>query len=207
NLGESPRQHRHTRLAPPQPNARRPEMLLHPPPPALDQVREILGDIRKDDLRASEVIRRLRALLRKREMEIQPVDLNEVTADVVLLVRAEARRRRVTVASEPAADLPLVRGDRVHLQQVLLNLVLNGMEAMSGAPGERRLTVRTGVNENGSAEVAVSDAGPGIPPERLPRLFNPFFSTKKEGMGLGLSIARSLVQAHGGQIWAENNPG
>jgi two-component system sensor kinase FixL len=93
------------------------------------------------------------------------------------------------------------------LQQVLLNLVLNGMEAMSGAPGERRLTVRTGVNENGSAEIAVSDAGPGIPPERLPRLFEPFFSTKKEGMGLGLSIARSLVQAHGGQLWAENNPG
>jgi PAS domain S-box-containing protein len=187
-------------------NADAAEMLLDSSPPALDQVREILGDIRKDDLRASEVIRRLRALLRKRELEIQPVDLNEVTAEVVLLVRAESRRRGVTVASEPAADLPLVRGDRVHLQQVLLNLVLNGMEAMAGTPGKRRLAVRTGVNENGSAEVAVRDAGPGIPPDRLPRLFDPFFSTKKEGMGLGLSIARSLVQAHGGRLWAENNP-
>jgi signal transduction histidine kinase len=125
----------------------------------------------------------------------------------LLLVRAESRRRGVTVTSEPADGLPLVRGDRVHLQQVLLNLVLNGMEAMAGTPGERRLAVRTGVNENGSVEVAVSDSGPGVLPERLPRLFDPFFSTKKEGMGLGLSIARSLIQAHGGQLWAENNPG
>jgi PAS domain S-box-containing protein len=187
-------------------NADAAELLLGSSPPALDQVRETLGDIGKDALRASAVIKRLRALLRKREIEIQPVDLNEVMADVVLLVRAESQRRGVAVDSEPAGDLPLVRADRVHLQQVLLNLVLNAMEAMADKPGERRLTLRTGVNENGSAEVAVGDTGPGIPPERLPRLFEPFFSTKKEGMGLGLSIARSLVQAHGGKLWAENNP-
>jgi PAS domain S-box-containing protein len=188
-------------------NADAAEMLLESSPPALDQVRVILGDIRKDDLRASEVIRRLRDLLKKRAMEIQPVDLNELTSEVVLLLRAESRRRGVRVDSEPADDLPLVRGDKVHLQQVMLNLVFNGMEAMAGMPGEMRLRVRTGVNENGSAEIAVSDTGPGILADRLPRLFDPFFSTKKEGMGLGLSIARSLVEAHGGQIWAENNPG
>jgi PAS domain S-box-containing protein len=188
-------------------NAEAAEMLLESSPPALDEVREILGDIRKDDLRASEVIRHLRALLRKREMELEPVDLREVLSDVVLFVRAEARRRGVMVESEPVDDLPLMRGDKIHLQQVLLNLVFNGMEAMADVPGERRLTVRTAVHEGGSAEIAVSDTGPGILPERLPRLFDPFFSTKKEGMGLGLSIARSLVEAHGGRIWAENNPG
>jgi PAS domain S-box-containing protein len=182
------------------------EILLESSPPAVDKARGILGNIRKDDLRASEVIRRLRALLKKRELEHQPLDLNEVVSDVVLLVRVEARRRGITVEPIPGYELPVVRGDKVHLQQVLLNLVFNGMEAMADAPGEKRVTVRIGVNENGSVEVAVSDTGPGVLPNRLPRLFDPFFSTKKEGMGLGLSIARSLVEAHGGQIWAENNP-
>jgi C4-dicarboxylate-specific signal transduction histidine kinase len=187
-------------------NADAAEMLLESSPPAIDQVREILSDIRKDDLRATEVIRGLRALLRKCEMENQPVDLNEVMSDVVLLVRTESRRRGVRVESEPAQDLPLICGDKVHLQQVLLNLVLNGMEAMADMPGERTLELRTGVREDGSATIGVTDTGCGIPPERFSRLFEPFFTTKKEGMGLGLSIARSLVEAHGGQIWAENNP-
>src|SRR5262249_28971231 len=133
-------------------NADAAEILLKSSPPALDQVREILGDIRREDLRASEVIRRLRALLRKRELENQPVDLNELSSDVVLLMRAESRSRGVTVESSPAADLPLVRGDKVHLQQVLLNLVFNGMEAMADVPGEKRVTIHTGVNENGFAE-------------------------------------------------------
>jgi PAS domain S-box-containing protein len=180
-------------------------LLLKSSPPALDQVQEILGNICKDDLRASEVIRRLRALLSKRQIEIQPVDLNELASDVVLFVRTEARRRGIKVESELGDDVPLIPGDKVHLQQVLLNLLLNGMDAMADVPGERRLTVRTGVNGSGFAEIAVSDIGPGILPDRLPRLFDPFFSTKNEGMGLGLSIARSLVEAHGGHIWAENN--
>src|SRR5262249_40434336 len=149
----------------------------------------------------------LRGLLRKREIDRQPVDLNELSSDVVLLVRTESRRRGIMVETEPGEDVPLVHGDKVHLQQVLLNLFLNGMDAMADVPGERRLTVRTGVNGSGCVEIAVSDTGPGIQPGRLPRLFDPFFSTKKEGMGLGLSIARSLVEAHGGRIRAENNPG
>jgi signal transduction histidine kinase len=139
-------------------------------------------------------------------MEVQPLDLNEVISEVLCLVRAESQRRSVTVETDLAANLPVVRGDKVHLQQVMLNLFLNGMEAMAELPGEKRLTVRTALDEKGCVEIGVSDAGAGIPPARLSRLFDPFFSTKKEGMGLGLSIARSLVEAHGGRIWAENNP-
>jgi C4-dicarboxylate-specific signal transduction histidine kinase len=164
-------------------------LLLKSSPPALDQIQEILGSICKDDLRASEVIRRLRTLLTKREIDRQPVDINELSSDVVFLVRSEARRRGIVVESEPGDDLPLVPGDKVHLQQVLLNLFLNGMDAMADVPGERRLTVRTGVNGSGAVEIAVSDTGPGILADRLPRLWDPFFTTKKEGMGLGLSIA------------------
>lgn len=134
------------------------------------------------------------------------MDLNELSLDVLLLVQTEARRRGAAVEFAPADGLPLVRGDRIHLQQVLLNLVINALEAMADGAGEKRVTVHTTANENGSVEIAVSDTGTGIPPDRLPRLFDPFFSTKKEGMGLGLSIARSLVEAHGGRIWAENGP-
>jgi len=188
-------------------NADAAEMLLESTPAALDEVRQILHDIRKDDLRASEVILRLRALLRKRELEMQALDLNAVTSEVLTLVRAEALRRGVVMETDLAVNLPAVRGDKVHLQQVLLNLVLNGMEAMADIPEAKRLAVRTLVNENGCVEIAVTDAGSGIPPDRLRSLFDPFFSTKKEGMGLGLSIARSLVDAHGGRIWAENNFG
>ena len=186
-------------------NADAAEMLLDSAPQSLDEVRQILADIRKDDLRASDVIRRLRALLRKRTLENQPVDLNELTADILVLVRAETRRRRVAVETQLAPDLPLVRGDRVQLQQVLLNLLLNGMEAMTDMPGEKKLTVRTALNQGG-VEIAVSDRGIGIPEDRLPHVFDPFFSTKKDGMGLGLSLARSIVEAHGGHIWAEDNP-
>jgi PAS domain S-box-containing protein len=185
-------------------NADAAELLLEADSPRLDEVRRILADIRSDDLRASEVIRRTRDLLRKRPMEFEALDLNGVAAGVLQLVRNEAARRRVELASELAPDLPAVPGDRVHLEQVLLNLVLNAMEAMGDAQRPvSRITVRT-ARVGAEVEVTVTDSGHGVDPSDLPKIFDSFFTTKKEGMGLGLSIARSILEGHGGRIWAEN---
>jgi C4-dicarboxylate-specific signal transduction histidine kinase len=181
------------------------ELLLESAGPQLDDIRQILADIRRDDLRASEVIKHLRALLRKGEVELQPRDLNEVGADALRLVDGESRRRGIELETELSAVLPAVRGDKTQLQQVLLNLVLNGMEAMAESSAKRRLTVQTASDPNEEAEVVVTDTGPGISPDRLPRLFDAFFTTKDYGMGLGLSIARSIIESHGGRIWAEIN--
>jgi len=189
-------------------NAEAAEMFLAVEPPALDEVRDILADIRKDDQRASEVIRRMRGLLRKQELAPRSIEINEAVEEVLKLLSTDASARKVAMKFERTADLPRVRCDPVHLQQVILNLVLNGMEAMAYLPEEkRRIVVRTAPGDNGTVEVAVADSGPGIPVDRLPKLFEPFFTTKKEGMGMGLSIARTIVEAHHGQIWAENNSG
>jgi signal transduction histidine kinase len=189
-------------------NAEAAEMFLTADPPALDEVRDILADIRKDDQRASEVIRRMRSLLRKQELTPKPIEINEAVEEVLKLLSIDASARKVAMKFERTADLPRVWCDPVHFQQVVLNLVLNGMEAMAGLPEERRqVVVRTGTGDNGTVKIAVADYGPGIPTDKLPRLFEPFFTTKKEGMGMGLSIARTIVEAHHGKIWAENNSG
>ena len=189
-------------------NADAAEMFLAADPPALDEVRDILADIRKDDQRASEVIRRMRSLLRKRELTPQSIEINEVVEEVLRLLSIDASARKVAMKFERTTSLPRVWCDPVHFQQVVLNLVLNGMEAMAGLEEEKRqVVVRTGPGDNGTVKVAVADYGPGIPVDRLPKLFEPFFTTKKEGMGMGLSIARTIVEAHHGQIWAENNGG
>jgi len=187
-------------------NAEAAEMFLMAEPPALDEVREILADIRKDDQRASEVIRRMRNLLRKQELAPKLIEINDAVEEVLILLSIDASHRKVALKFEGRADLPSAWCDPVHLQQVVLNLVLNGMEAMAGMPEERRrVIVRTGRGDNGSVKIAVADSGAGIPDDRLPKLFEPFFTTKKDGMGMGLSIARTIVEAHFGKIWAENN--
>ena len=188
-------------------NADAAEILLDNGDLPVGDLREILGEIRKDDLRATEAIRRIRKLLRKRPIDMQPVNVNDVSADVLKLVAGDAIRRRILLHKELEPGLPMIRGDRVHLQHVLLNLVLNGMDAVNdNANDERRLTIRTSRIEPDKVEISVTDTGHGIPSDKLPRIFDSFFTTKKEGMGLGLSIARSIVEAHQGRIWAENNP-
>ena len=175
-------------------------------PPDLGEVREILADIREDDVRAAEIIRRLRELLHKREVVRTPIDLDELVTKTFHLLQGEAAARRVSLRREVAQRLPRVLGEPVHLQQVLVNLVLNGFDAMAETKdGEKELTVRTSADGNGTVQIDVADSGPGVPPGALPRLFDPFFSTKHDGLGMGLAISKSIVDAHEGRIWAENN--
>ncbi len=189
-------------------NAEAAEMFLNTEPPALDEVRDILADIRKDDQRASEVIRRMRSLLRKQELAPKSIEINESVEEVLKVLSTDAAARKVAMKFERTTDLSRVWCDPVHFQQVVLNLVLNGMEAMAGLPeAKRQVVVRTGPGDNGTVKVAVADSGAGIPVDRLPKVFEPFFTTKKDGMGMGLSIARTIVEAHQGKIWAENNSG
>lgn len=188
-------------------NAEAAELFLNQNPPALGEVRDILADIRKDDERAGEVIRRMRALLRRQEMERQPLMVNALVEDVFRLLKGDAVSRRIDIVSDLAQNLPAVHGDRIHLQQVFLNLIINAMEAMTKHPSPKNLiTLRTGLVKDGGIEILIADSGPGIESGNLPRLFEPFFTTKQNGMGMGLTICHRIVEAHAGRIWAENNP-
>lgn len=188
-------------------NADAADLLLASGADRRDELRAILVDIRRDDLRASAVIQRLRALLAKQTIERQPFDLNSAVGEVEPVLRPEAQRRGVALEVRPAATAAILVGDRVHIQQVLINLVLNALDAVNGLPEARR-TVAVSIERNADRVIlVVRDRGHGIAPEHLPKLFDSFFSTKRRGMGLGLSIARTLVEAHGGQIRAESGPG
>jgi PAS domain S-box-containing protein len=192
-------------------NAEAAELFLQHPSPDLDEIRAILSDIRSDDERAGHVIDRMRGLLKRQTLETGRLDVGALVGDVAALVRIDAASRQVKLNVDVPADLPHVRGDRVQIQQVLLNLILNGMDAVHGTGIEDRrvdVTARLDVARDAQLiEIAVGDAGHGIPADTLGRIFDPFFTTKPNGMGIGLAVSRSIVEAHRGRLWAENRNG
>jgi signal transduction histidine kinase len=186
-------------------NAHAGERYLGQANPPLGEIREILQDVVGDARRAGEVIQRLRSLLRKDDTKFVALDINQVIREMAALTHTEAVLRNLTIQLDLASDLPPVRGDRVQLLQVLLNLVVNGMEAMGSQAEGRRIDIET-ARDGEVVRLGVRDEGPGIPPEALKDIFETFYTTKPRGMGMGLAICRAIVEAHGGRLWAENNP-
>jgi signal transduction histidine kinase len=189
-------------------NAEAAELFLQNNPPNLDEVRAILTDIRRDDKRAGNVIDRMRALYKRRSVTMTRLDLRELVEDTVALTRSEAARKQIRLVTQLPPVLPDAQGDRVHLQQVLLNLILNGMDALAGVPQLRRsVSVRAQETTQGNLQVEVTDQGTGMAPDVAARIFEPFFTTKTNGMGMGLAISQTIIEAHGGDIWVESKMG
>jgi signal transduction histidine kinase len=185
-------------------NAETAELMLKSVSPDLEEIREILADIRRDDQRASEVIRRLRSMLKRAPVEASEISLNEIISEAVGIVSALAEGRAVMLKYVPASMTLRVKGDTIQLQQVVLNLVMNAIDAVSEVQSEKReVVVATGISDE-QAEILVGDSGPGIANDHLKDVFEPFFTTKAQGMGMGLAIARTIVDAHHGQITVEN---
>jgi PAS domain S-box-containing protein len=187
-------------------NAQAAQRFLATNPVDLEEVRAILADIVHDDNRAGEVIRRVRTLMRKQPREFAALDLAGIISEVVALLHSDAILHNVRVVLELTQKLPHVRGDRVEMQQVVLNLLLNAFDAMKDAPRcKREVVVWAEAVRSDTVRVGVRDGGPGVSGEMRDQIFEPFFTTKREGMGMGLPISRSIVEAHGGRLWAENN--
>lgn len=177
-------------------------------PPNLDKAREALGRTVENGKRAAEIIGRIRALIKKEPPRKDTLEVNEAVVEVIALTRGEVMKNNVSVQAQLAEGLPLIQGDRVQLQQVILNLIINAVQAMSGvSEGSRGLLIGTGKDASGGVLVAVQDSGPGLNPESFDCLFDSFYTTKPGGMGMGLSICRSIVEAHEGRIWATPNAG
>ena len=173
--------------------------------PDVEEAREAAMRIVNDGTRAAEIIKRIRLLFKKETSERELVDVNEIIEEMVVLLRGEAMRNSILVRTELEADTPQVIADRVQLQQVLMNLMLNGMDAMKDANGTRELIIKSQRDESDQVLVSVNDTGVGLPPEQADRIFTAFFTTKPHGTGMGLSISRSIVESHGGRLWAANN--
>lgn len=189
-------------------NAQVGESIANSPSPDMAEIKEILADIRRDDHRAANIIHRLRSLLKKAPIELTHLDLDDIVNEVFGLVAVQATMRNVALRKVPAPGIPQVHGDKIQIQQVVLNLLINGIEAMADAPaGQREIVVRTAQIDEAFVEISISDRGPGIPADSLEKVFDAFFTTKETGMGMGLSIARTIVRAHRGQIWVENHVG
>jgi len=173
--------------------------------PNLEEARAAAMRIVNDGTRAAEIIKRIRLLFKKGTSERELVDLNEVIQEMVVLLRAEAMRYSILVRAELEADTPPVMADRVQLQQVLMNLMLNATDAMKDTDGARELAIKSQLAHNDHVLVCVSDTGLGLPLQQADQLFHAFFTTKPHGTGMGLSISRSIVESHGGRLWAANN--
>jgi signal transduction histidine kinase len=184
-------------------NARAALRFLNAQPPNLEETRQALGATIEQGNRATDVIERIRALIKKAPPRKDALEINGAILEVIALTRDEILKKGVSVQTQLAEGLPLIQGDRVQLQQVILNLIVNAVEAMSAvSEGARELLISTGKDASGGVLVAVRDSGPGLNPESFDRLFDAFYTTKPSGMGMGLSICRSIVEAHGGRIWA-----
>jgi signal transduction histidine kinase len=182
--------------------------MLAADPPNVDGARETARRTIRDGNRASDVITRLRALFSKREPTNEPVDLNEATHEVITLLRGELQRSQVVLRAELDDEIPLVAGDRVQLQQVILNLLLNGSDAMSGIDDRpRQLVIRTELEDDVRVRLSVQDAGVGFNPQDKERLFDAFYTAKSGGMGIGLSVSRSIIESHHGRLWGALNDG
>jgi two-component system sensor kinase FixL len=169
-------------------------------------LREAVDDIVLDSCRASEVIKKIRTMVRKGDMELQPVDVGGVVSDIALLVHSDAMAREVSTTIDIAENLSMVFGDKVQLQQVVLNLLLNAFDAVKECdPAERIIETTVREEVGGGVRITVKDRGHGLTVDRMGKIFRPFFTTKPQGLGLGLSISRTIVTAHGGRLWAENN--
>jgi PAS domain S-box-containing protein len=173
--------------------------------PNLEEARAAAMRIVKDGKRAAEIISRIRLLFQKVTPQRESVDVNEVIREMIVLLHSEATRYSISVRAELAADLPLVRGDRVQLQQVLMNLMINSIDAMKDMDDTRELAIKSQRAENEEVVVSVTDSGVGLPPQQADQIFNAFFTTKPHGTGMGLRISRSIIESHGGRLWAADN--
>jgi signal transduction histidine kinase len=184
------------------------EMILNEPSPDLNELKEVVGTIREANQRSLGVIDRLNRLLSKAPVELQEIDLNKLVSEVVDLLTPQASVRGVTLSLDLATPAPRINGDAIQLQQVILNLVINALDAITAANSpERKITARTVFVDHTAVEVITEDSGPGIPTNVLKHIFDPFFTTKETGMGMGLSIARTIIEGHGGRILAESVSG
>ena len=184
-------------------NAETASLMLEEAPPNVEELRNVLADIQRDNHRASEIIRRLRSLLNQMPVEQKSVDLNDVVGEVIEMIAATAKRRQVQIKSLIETPEIHVMGDVVQLQQIVMNLLVNAIDAVAQEHGSGGVDIRTGTAD-GQATLSVNDTGPGIPLDKREEIFDPFFTTKTGGMGMGLTIVRTIVRAHGGSIWAED---
>jgi len=187
-------------------NAKAARRLLAAKTPNLTEIDDALDDIIGDDLRAVDIVKNVRSLFQRGETNMATLDVRQLLRDVGRILSTDARMKDISWSMEVPGSLPSVRGDKAHLTQAILNLVLNAFDSVSESRGPREVTLCARLEDSGGIRVSVRDSGKGVPPSVMPRLFDPFFTTKPTGMGMGLAIVRSIIENHGGRIWAVQNP-